>query len=95
MILPMFVDPHELVGNIKHTNWANLFSGISIVGIVVGHVLYYRSGWSLSTGTLCSYVTVCILLVPIGLLFFQERINLYNIAGMISSLVGLCLLTKK
>lgn len=95
VILPVFTDPPELVGNIKHISPANLFAGISIVGIVVGHVLYYRSGWSLSTGTLFSYVSVCILLVPVGLLVFREKVTPYNIAGIIISLVGLYLLTRK
>lgn len=95
MILPAFMDAHELIKNIKYINRANFFSGFSIVGIVVGHVLYYRSGWSLSTGTLFSYVIVCILLVPIGLLIFHERITLYDIFGIIFSLVGLYFLTKK
>jgi drug/metabolite transporter (DMT)-like permease len=62
---------------------------------VIGHVLYYRSGWSLSTGTLFSYVSICILLIPIGLLVFRERITFYNIAGIIISLVGLYLLMKR
>lgn len=94
-ILPLFVGKRELTMSVKHIHGANLFSGISIVGIVVGHILYYRSGWSLSTGTLFSYVTVCVFLVPIGLIVFREKINLYNIAGIFVSLVGLYLLTRK
>lgn len=95
LILPIFAGVHEIAASTQHINWANLTSGISIVGIVVGHVLYYRSGWSLSTGTLFSYVTVCILLIPIGLLVFRERIGIHNLTGIIISLIGLYLLTKK
>lgn len=95
LLLPIFIDAHDIPRNIRNINRANLFSGISIVGIVIGHVLYYRSGWSLSTGTLFSYVSICILLIPIGLLVFRERITFYNIAGIIISLVGLYLLMKR
>ena len=95
VILPMFVGIRDIVGIINHLNWANFVSGLSIVGITAGHVLYYRMGWSLSTGTLFSYGTVCVFLIPVGLLFFHEKINLYNAAGIAVSLVGLYLLTKK
>jgi drug/metabolite transporter (DMT)-like permease len=95
LLLPIFVDTRDVPRNIRNINWANILSGISIVGIVIGHVLYYRSGWSLSTGTLFSYVTICILLIPIGLIIFRERINFYNLAGIIIALLGLYLLTKK
>ena len=95
LLLPIFIDAHDIPRNIRNINRAYLFSGISIVGIVIGHVLYYRSGWSLSTGTLFSYVSICILLIPIGLLVFRERITFYNIAGIIISLVGLYLLMKR
>lgn len=92
VLLPIFTDINNLT--FRHFNWANLLSGISIVGIVVGHVLYYRAGWSLSSGTLFSYVAICILLVPVGLLLFHERISLYKISGFIVSVIGLYLLTR-
>jgi drug/metabolite transporter (DMT)-like permease len=92
VLLPLFTDINNLT--FRHFNWANLLSGISIVGIVVGHVLYYRAGWSLSSGTLFSYVAICILLVPVGLLLFHERISLYKISGFIVSVIGLYLITR-
>ncbi len=92
VLLPIFTDINNLT--FRHFNWANLLSGISIVGIVVGHVLYYRAGWSLSSGTLFSYVAICILLIPVGLLLFHERISLYKISGFIVSVIGLYLLTR-
>ena len=95
LLLPIFINAHDIPRNMRKLNWANIFSGISVVGIVIGHVLYYRSGWSLSTGTLFSYVTICILLIPIGLFIFREKISFYNITGIIVSLIGLYLLTKK
>lgn len=95
LILPIFADMNDIKVNIGHLNWANLLSGISCVGIVLGHVLYYRSGWSLSSGALFSYVAICIILIPIGLLYFHERITFPNVAGIIISLIGLYLMIKK
>lgn len=95
IILPIFITSHEMHSSIRNFNWANLLSGISASGVIISHVLYYRSGWSLSTGTLFSYVTVCIILIPIGIFIFREKMNFYNIIGIIISFIGLYLITKQ
>jgi len=95
LMLPIFADINNIKAELGHLNWASFLAGVSCAGIVVGHVLYYRSGWSLSSGTLFSYVAICIILIPIGLIFFHERITFQNIAVIIVSLVGLYLLIKK
>src|SRR4030043_552034 len=95
LMLPIFADINNIKAELGHLNWANFLAGISCVGIVVGHVLYYLSGWSLSSGTLFSYVAICIILLPIGLIFFHEKITLQKSAGIIISLVGLYFLIKK
>jgi drug/metabolite transporter (DMT)-like permease len=95
LILPIFADMNAIKVSLGYLSWANCLSGISCVGIVLGHVFYYRSGWSLSSGTLFSYGAICIILIPVGLLFFHEKITLSNMAGIIISLVGLHFLIKK
>ncbi|PKN89298.1 MAG: hypothetical protein CVU51_00920 [Deltaproteobacteria bacterium HGW-Deltaproteobacteria-1] len=94
LILPVFADIHTIKTHIIKLTWASYLSGLSCAGIVLGHVLYYRSGWSLSSGTLFSYVAICIILIPAGLFIFHEKMTLSKIAGIIVSLAGLYLMTR-
>jgi len=93
-LLPLFTDIHGIKASVGQLNWAGIASGLAITGITAGHVLYYRTGWTLSTGTLFSYGTVCVFLIPIGLLFFNERITACNAAGIALSLAGLYLMER-
>jgi len=93
LILPFFTDIHTIKTPFVKLNWASYLSGVACAGIVLGHVLYYRSGWSLSSGTLFSYTAICIILIPAGLFIFHEKITLSKVAGIIVSIAGLYLLT--
>ncbi len=95
LLLPVFADIHTIKTPIVKLTWASYLSGISCAGIVLGHVFYYRSGWSLSSGTLFSYVAICVILIPAGLIIFHEKMTLSKIAGIIVSLAGLYLMTRK
>jgi len=95
LILPVFVDIHTIKTAFTKLTWASYLSGISCAGIVLGHVLYYRSGWTLSSGTLFSYTAICVILIPAGLFIFHEKVTLSKIAGIIVSLAGLYLLTRE
>ncbi len=94
VLLPMAADPQGLVSHFRHAGWANVCSGVSLVGVVAGHVLYYRSGWTLSTGTFFSYAAVGMVLIPVGTIVFRERIGLEKAAGIALSLAGLYLMTR-
>jgi drug/metabolite transporter (DMT)-like permease len=95
LFLPVFADIHIIRTPAAKLTWASYLSGISCAGIVLGHVLYYRSGWSLSSGTLFAYTAICIILIPVGLFIFHEKMTLSKIAGIIVSLAGLFLLTRE
>lgn len=85
----------SLSSKIVKLNWTSIVIGICTVGIILGHLFFYRSGWTLSTGTLFSYASICILLIPIGRLFFSESVSWMNYLGIFISLIGLYLIIKK
>jgi uncharacterized membrane protein len=85
----------SLLESAREINWAVLVVGISIVGIEVGWILAFRAGSSLSLTGLIVNVTVALLTIPLGLLFFKERISLVNLAGIALCLVGLVLISRK
>jgi len=68
---------------------------IAIVGIEAGYLWAYREGWNISVGALTSYVTVAMILLPIGLLFFKEKISPINLLGIGVCILGLFLLHQE
>ena len=79
----------------QYVNWASIVLGISICGLELGFLFAYRAGWTLSTAALFCNVAVGIILLPIGLLFFKEKLTAGNIVGIIFSLVGLFLIGRR
>jgi len=61
----------------------------------LGFLLAYRAGWKISLGPLVSNVAVAILLIPVGLLLFREKISLVNLIGIGVCLLGLVLVNHK
>ncbi|GFP76276.1 EamA family transporter [Clostridium fungisolvens] len=85
----------NLIQSLGDANWASFFLGLAIVGIELGFLLVYRSGWNIGSASLLSNTFVAILLIPIGLLFYKEKISLTTIAGVILCISGLILISKK
>jgi hypothetical protein len=59
-------------------NWASVVLGLTIVGVDVGYLLLYRSGWAISLGSVFCNSMVALMLMPVGVLLFKERLTLAN-----------------
>lgn len=88
-------DNKNLHSNIKELNWSNTLLGASIVLLELGFLLAYRFNWNVGTASIISTILVTIILIPIGIIFFKEDINIKNIAGIIISIVGIVLINSK
>lgn len=84
-----------LADTIKGFNWAVVGVGISAVMIEIGFLLAYRSGWHISITSLITSITVCILLIPIGLFFYKEPISLSKGLGIMLCILGLFLISRR
>lgn len=93
--MPMFYPQVNLLEASKNLNWATFGLGFGIVGLELGFLLAYRSGWNLSIGALYSNVAVTVILLPIGLLLYKELFSLKQGVGLILSVAGLILLAKR
>jgi drug/metabolite transporter (DMT)-like permease len=80
----VFEDMHKL-------NWSSYILGLAIVGLEIGYIYMYRAGWDISKGSLFANISLAILLIIIGVLFYKEHISLYQIAGIICCIAGLIL----
>lgn len=76
-------------------NWASYLLAFAIVGLEVGFLLVYRSGWSIGLAAVLVNVVASLMLVPVALLYFRDRLSLVNIAGILVCLVGLVMLNWK
>lgn len=81
--------------SMRGLNLAVPMVGVAAVGIELGWILAFRAGWQLNITGLVSNVTVAVLVAPIGLVFFKEKLNLQNIVGMALCLIGLSLVVRR
>lgn len=91
LFVPLFPLDSGWLGSLRRLNWSCLALGVAIVGLELGFLLAYRAGWKISTGGLVSNVTVSMLLLPIGLMLFRERLSPTNILGVATCILGLVL----
>lgn len=78
----------------KGVGWASVSRGLAIIGIEVGYLLLYRSGWHISLGALFCNTWVFLLLLPVGFLLFKEKLVLSHYFGILLALGGIYLMTR-
>lgn len=81
-------------GSVLQVGWVPLLLGLSLPGLELGFLLAYRAGWPVGLAAMVSNVSLTLLLIPIGLLFFQEHISLMRALGIAMALAGLILIGK-
>jgi len=59
------------------------------------NVTAYRAGWNISLGAIVSNSGAALLLIPVGLLFFQERVSAVNVLGVVVCVAGLVLVNLR
>jgi drug/metabolite transporter (DMT)-like permease len=74
--------------------WPLVVMGLSVIGLDVGFILAYRAGWGVSTAPLVTNVIVALVLLPLGVLIFREKINAIQITGILCCVIGLVLISK-
>lgn len=95
MLLPMFMGERTVFQELGKLNWASVALGFIIVGIDVGYLLLYRSGWNLSLGSVFCNAFVAVSLIPVGVFLYRERLLASNYLGIVMALVGIYLVTRK
>jgi multidrug transporter EmrE-like cation transporter len=85
----------RLVEAFGELNWTSYALAAAIVGLEVGSLLAYRAGWRISNLGVVVNVAVMILLVPVGLLIFEERLSPVNVIGILIAIVGLVMMNLR
>src|SRR5512147_736527 len=90
-----FPATNGILAEIKQLNWASIGLAIAIVGIEFGFLLTYRAGWHLGIAAVVVNVVASLILVPVAILVFKDKISWVNIVGIFVCLAGLVMLNWK
>jgi drug/metabolite transporter (DMT)-like permease len=90
-----FPAKNGVIAELKQLNWASLGLAIAIVGIEFGFLLTYRAGWNLGIAAVLVNVVASLILVPVAIFFFKDKISWVNILGILVCLAGLVMLNWK
>lgn len=93
LLIPLY--PARTAGpwSLKGLNWASVAVGVSIVAVELSVLLAYRAGWRISILSTLGNTASALLLVVVGLFFFQEHLSAPKLAGIVLCLIGLGLIT--
>jgi len=84
-----------LSAELKNLNWASIGLALAIVGIEFGFLLTYRAGWNLGVAAVLVNVAASLILVPVAIFVFKDKISWVNIMGILVCLAGLVMLNWK
>jgi len=76
-------------------NWTALALAVAIIGLDLGFILLYRSGFAVSLAALITQTAAAMCLLVIGVLAFREKISVANAVGLVLCLVGLWLVNRR
>ncbi|KYZ77673.1 hypothetical protein AXX12_18245 [Anaerosporomusa subterranea] len=92
---PFYANGNGIRQGFGELNWTSYALGLAIVGLEVGFLLAYRLGWQISLVGMISNSAVALLLIPIGLFFFQDSLTPTNMLGVVFCFIGLLLVNWK
>jgi hypothetical protein len=89
LLIPFYPQRTAGAWSVKGINWAS-----AAVGVELGVLLAYRTGWHISILSVIGNTASALLLVAVGLVIFQEHLSARNVAGVVLCLLGLALVTR-
>ncbi|HEX4948129.1 MAG TPA: hypothetical protein VFZ34_15765 [Blastocatellia bacterium] len=79
----------------RKSNWAVYGIGAGAVLVEIGFLLAYRQGWQISVTSMLVNMVISLVLIPVGLLLYKEKISGWNALGIAFYFAGLLLISKK
>lgn len=89
-----FKSQTSLLDQFRMTNWAPVVLGIVIVGLELGNILMYRAGWNISLGSLVANISLAVILIGVGILFYRELLTVSQMIGIALCLAGLFFINR-
>ena len=95
LLLLFYRQSPGFVTALRQLNWASYMLALSLVGLEVGFLLVYRSGWNIGLAAVLVNVIASLILVPVAIFVFKDNLNWVNVVGIFVCLAGLVMLTWK
>jgi multidrug transporter EmrE-like cation transporter len=80
---------------VRELNWTAIALAFAIVGLDLGFLFLYRSGYAVSLGALVTQSAAAMLLLVIGVAVFREKLSAANAVGLALCLAGLWLVNRR
>ncbi len=94
--LLFFLPPQNgILAEVRKLNWASYLLAFGVVGLEVGFLLVYRAGWNLGLAAVLVNVVASLILVPVAIFVFKDKLNWVNVMGVLVCLAGLVMLNWK
>jgi multidrug transporter EmrE-like cation transporter len=81
--------------SLQQLNWTALALALAVVGLDVGFLMLYRTGFDVSLGQLVTQSAASLALLLLGVAFFKEMLSLTNIGGILLCVAGLWLIHQR
>lgn len=96
-IIALTISPIEnnFISSLKQLNWASYVLGLSALGLEIGYLFVYRSGWDISIAPIYVSIISTLVLIVFGIVIYKTKINFTNGIGIFLSIIGLILMNKK
>jgi len=95
LLFAFFPAQNGFIAELRGLNWASYVLALSLVGLEVGFLLVYRSGWNIGIAAVLVNVVASLILVPVAIFLFKDKLNWVNIVGILVCLAGLVMLNWK
>jgi len=93
--IPLFRAPHQS-DSVRHLmSWPVLAVGVGVILIEGGFLLAYRAGGSLQWSGVAVNGLAAVILVPVAVIAFREQFSTTRALGILVTLVGMALMTRK
>lgn len=84
----------NLLAEIKSSNKIPYLIGICLIGLEVGTIYMYKTGWAVNTGYIVHSSLIAVGLLVAGYFLFHEPITLNKVVGVVICMVGLYFINK-
>ncbi len=80
---------------VRPLNWTVFALALSVVGLDIGFLMLYRSGFDVSLGQILTQSGAALILLVAGIALFREKVTAANLAGVALCVVGFWLINRK
>ena len=82
----------NIFAELGKANWSSFVMGVVIIGLELGYILAYRSGWKMNTVSGTANIALAVILLIVAYIFYKETLTLKQVIGMILCGGGLVLI---